>query len=93
MKRALALLLCCTLADTGADSGTTAIGIKGRGFVVVAADAAFRRGPTVIAPSTDPFTRLGPWSLLVSCGDVSTGSEFASYVFMGVLLWEEVSKG
>jgi 20S proteasome alpha/beta subunit len=63
-----------------ADSGTTTIGVRYQGGVVLAADAAFRRGATVMARNSDRISRVGPRTLLAACGDVPSGDQFAAYL-------------
>lgn len=64
----------------GGDSTSSAVGITGRGFVLLATDTAFRRGAQVISRDIDLITRLGPRTILASCGDLSSGGEFASFL-------------
>ena len=78
------LSLLCTRGE--ADGATSVIGINGRGFVVLAGEASFRRGSMVISRDSDPITRLGPRALLASCGEVSSGGEFSSYVARSLAL-------
>jgi len=63
-----------------ADTGTTTLGLRYQGGVVLAADAAFRRGATVMARNSDRITRVGPRTLLAACGDVPSGDQFAAYL-------------
>ena len=63
-----------------ADTGTTTLGLRYQGGVVLAADAAFRRGATVMAHNSDRISSVGPLTLLAACGDVPSGDQFAAYL-------------
>ncbi len=84
------LLLVCLCSRVAADGGSSAIGLVGRGFVLVAADTAFRRGTQVLSQDSQRVAVIGERTLLASVGDVGSAKEFASYIARNVALQEIV---
>ena len=74
------------------DGTSTAIGVRGRDFVVLAIETGYRRGPQIIGSGIDGITELGPRLALVTVDDVASADEFSSYLARNLALSSMVSE-
>lgn len=80
------LFLCFLARGVLGDAESVAIGIKGRGFVAMAADAAFRRGIVSMDDAVDKVFELNDRQLLCAVGDVGEAEEFCQLIRQNLVL-------
>mmetsp|Transcript_19230 Transcript_19230/g.59322 ORF Transcript_19230/g.59322 Transcript_19230/m.59322 type:complete len:289 (-) Transcript_19230:68-934(-) len=79
-RRRRLLLLLLLMSRTARANESVVVGVKGRDFVMLAADAAFRRGLVAMDAAHDKIARLDDAQLLAAVGEVGAAEEFCDVI-------------